>query len=107
MNVQKKRIGNIRSSDRKFKLVRSKNKERYAPHPCKDSFARFSVADPLLLARRWPDPHPEPSRAVAVLDEIRASTHVPSLRLASPARLKGQEDTPCSPAQEIVLVEKG
>ena len=88
MNVQKKRIGNIRSSDRKFKLMILKNKERYAPHPCKDNFARFSVADPLLLARRWRDRHLEPSRAVAVLDEIRARRHVPSLRLASPARLK-------------------
>ena len=84
-----------------------KNKERYAPYLAKIILRVSLLLTLLLLARRWPDPHPEPSRAVAVLDEIRARKHVPSLRLASPARLKGQEDTPWSPAQEIVAVEKG
>ena len=94
MNVQKERIDNVRSSDRKFKLMILKNKERYAPHPCKDNFARFSVADPSIAGQevaRPPPSHPEPSRAVAVLDEIRAGKHVPSLRLARPA-LPGLKD---------------
>ena len=100
----------VRSSDRKLKLVRLK-KERYAPHPCKDNFARFSVADPLLLARRWPDPHPagafESCRSLGRDPRTHTRSFSPLLGAPRPARLKGQEDTPWSPAQEMVAVEKG
>ena len=52
VNVQKKRIGNVRSSDRKFKLMNDIEKQRECPPPLQRHFARFSVADPLLLPRQ-------------------------------------------------------